>query len=111
MLKDITTSYATFRNNKGKSLETAHFPASYRLTHRSCFRILKRIMKPVFIGKGMCRIIVRSKAKRDRLAKIPEVMVEGSRVIFPEWLTGNIRLILNPKTRQKKQKPEQTELF
>lgn len=59
----------------------------------------------------MYRIIVRSKAKRDRLAKIPEVQIDGTRVIFPEWLTGNIRLILNPKTHRKIEPPEQTELF
>ena len=45
-------------------------------------------MKAVPIGKGMYRIIVRSKEKRKRLSKIPEVIVESNRVIFPEWLTS-----------------------
>ena len=58
----------------------------------------------------MCRIIVRSKTKRERLARIPEVRVEGTRVIFPEWLSGNIRLIVNPRTK-KRDKPEQIDLF
>lgn len=63
------------------------------------------------IGKGMCRVIVRSKAKRSRLAKIPGVQVSGTRVIFPEWVTGNIRRILHPPKKKKTLKPEQTELF
>jgi len=67
-------------------------------------------MKQISIGKGMCRIIVRSKTKRERLARIPEVRVEGTRVIFPEWLSGNIRLIVNPRTK-KRDKPEQIDLF
>jgi len=35
-------------------------------------------MKAVFIGKGMYRITVRSKVKRERLSKIPEVK-EGTK--------------------------------
>ncbi len=65
----------------------------------------------VSIGKGMCRIIVKSKAKRARLEKIPEVTVDGTRVIFPEWMTGNIRKIVNPVRRKKEKKIEQTGLF
>ena len=67
-------------------------------------------MNIVFIGKGMCRIIVRSKAKREKLARIPDVRVEGTRVFFPEWLRRNIELIIEPKAR-KKPKAEQIELF
>jgi len=59
----------------------------------------------------MYRITVRSKTKRERLARIPEVRVEGIRVIFPEWLIGNIRLILNPKTKHRKRQSVQMELF
>ncbi|MBA7568618.1 hypothetical protein ES708_10351 [subsurface metagenome] len=68
-------------------------------------------MKVILIGKGMCRIIVRSKSKRERLSRIPEVSVDGNRVIFPEWLTGNIRMIVNPAVKRKTPKPVQTELF
>ena len=69
------------------------------------------IMKPIFIGKGMYRIIVRSKAKRDRLSKIPDVHIEGTRVVFPGWLTGNIRRIVAPHPKKSTEKAEQTELF
>ena len=68
-------------------------------------------MKAVRIGKGMCRIIVRSHEKQERLAKIPDVVVDGNRVIFPEWLTGNLKMILKPPAKKKKPKPEQTKLF
>ena len=68
-------------------------------------------MKIVLIGKGMCRIIVRSKEKRERLSRVPEVRIDGIRVIFPEWLTGNIRQMLNPRKRKKQPEPEQFELF
>jgi len=63
------------------------------------------------IGKGMCRVTVRSKAKRSRLARIPGVQVSGMRVIFPEWISGNIRRIIDPPIKKKVLKPEQTELF
>ena len=68
-------------------------------------------MKAVHIGKGMYRVTVRSKGKRERLAKIPEVCVDGDRVIFPEWLTGNIKLLLNPPAHKKKSRPVQTKLL
>ena len=63
------------------------------------------------IGKGMYRIIIRSKLKRNRLAKIPGVKVEGIRVIFPEWIAPNIKRILDPPGKKKKPKAEQMELF
>ena len=59
----------------------------------------------------MCRITVRSKAKREKLAKVPEIRVEGTRVIFPEWLIGNVRLILDPKMKRRKRVAVQMELF
>ena len=68
-------------------------------------------MKAVPIGKGMYRIIVRSKEKRKRLAKIPEVIVEGNRVIFPEWLKGNITQIVEPLKKKKKSKVKQARLL
>ncbi len=66
---------------------------------------------PVQIGKGMCRIIVKSRTKRERLEKIPEVTVDGARVIFPEWMAGNISRIIHPVRKKKSVKTEQTGLF
>ena len=68
-------------------------------------------MKAVQIGKGMYRIIVHSKEKRKRLAKMPEVIIEGNRVIFPEWLTGNIKQIVEPLKKKKKSKIKQIRLL
>ena len=68
-------------------------------------------MEAVPIGKGMFRIIVRSKAKRERLALIPEVQIDGVRVIFPRWLYGSIRLLVDPRPKRKTKAPEQTNLF
>ena len=63
------------------------------------------------IGKGMYRIIVRSKAKRDRLARIPGVQVKGTRVIFPEWLVVNIKRIVDPPPQKRDIPAKQTDLF
>ncbi len=68
-------------------------------------------MNALPIGKGFLRIIVRSKAKRERLSKISEVRIEGARVIFPEWLAGNIRRLVDPSPRRRTKKPVQTTLF
>lgn len=67
--------------------------------------------KFVAIGKGMYRITVRSRAKRERLERIPEVQVDGIRVVFPEWLLGNIRRILIPSQRKTTPKGEQIDMF
>jgi hypothetical protein len=63
------------------------------------------------IGKGMFRAIVRSKAKRDRLARIPGVQISGSRVIFPAWAAAGIRRILFPPEKRKTAPAEQLKLF
>ncbi|MFC1508262.1 hypothetical protein ACFL60_01075 [Candidatus Omnitrophota bacterium] len=63
------------------------------------------------IGKGMYRITVRSKAKRDRLARIPGVQVKGTRVIFPEWLVVNIKRIIDPPQKKMETPVKQTDLF
>jgi hypothetical protein len=68
-------------------------------------------MKAVFIGKGMYRITVRSKAKREKISRIPDVQVEGTKVVFPEWLSNHIKQILKPTAKRKKPKAIQTELF
>lgn len=63
------------------------------------------------IGKGIYRLTVRSKAKRDRLAKIPGVQIKGTRVIFPEWLAVNIERIVDPPPKKKDIPAKQTDLF
>ncbi len=68
-------------------------------------------MKAVFIGKGLYRITVRSKHKRERLSKIPEIRVEGNRVVFPEWLSGSVEHIINPRRRKRVSRPTQMSLF
>lgn len=68
-------------------------------------------MKVVSIGKGMLRIIVRSKEKKARLSKIPDILIEGNRVIFPEWLSGNIKMIVDPVRKKKAPKMEQSKLL
>ena len=68
-------------------------------------------MKVVKIGKGLCRIIVRSKTQRQRLSRIPEVSVHGNRVIFPESLSNDISFILKTPSKKKQSKTVQTKLF
>ena len=68
-------------------------------------------MKVVMIGKGMCRITVRSPKKRQRLSRIPEVSIHGNRVIFPIRFLNEIELIINPPGKVKKPENIQTELF
>ena len=63
------------------------------------------------IGKGMYRLTVRSKIKRDRLAKIPGVQVKGTRAIFPEWLVMHIKQIIDPPQKKKDTHAKQTNLF
>ena len=68
-------------------------------------------MNAVHIGKGMYRIVVRSKEKRERLSRIPGVHIDGNRAIFPEKLIGSIELILRPAIKRKSRKPIQTSLL
>ena len=69
-------------------------------------------MKAVHIGKGMYRITVRSRAKRQRLALFPEVLIKGERVIFPAWLHGSIKRLVHPGPKRKRSPlPVQTSLF
>ncbi|MHB9028434.1 MAG: hypothetical protein ACYC9O_06675 [Candidatus Latescibacterota bacterium] len=68
-------------------------------------------MEAVPIGKGLYRIIVRSRAKRERLALIPEVQIEGIRVIFPEWMYGSIKRLIQVQPKRKSSLPEQTDIF
>lgn len=68
-------------------------------------------MKVVSIGKGLYRVTIRSKEKRDRLAKIPDVTVDGVRVIFPEGILKHVKSIIESRARSRSTDPEQTSLF
>jgi hypothetical protein len=68
-------------------------------------------MNVIYIGKGFCRTIVRSGRKRERLGRVPEVSIYGERVIFPEWMTENVRKIIEGRRRIRRESPEQVELF
>ena len=67
--------------------------------------------KFVAIGKGMYRVTVRSRAKRERLERIPEVQIDGMRVVFPEWMAGNIQRLLVPSPRKSTPAGEQIDIF
>jgi hypothetical protein len=68
-------------------------------------------MKAVAIGKGLYRITIRSKAKLERISKIPGVIVDNSRVIFPANLYSGIKMILEPPSKRKPKEHTQTKLF
>ena len=53
----------------------------------------------VNIGKGMLRINVKNKRKRRLLTRIEGVTVDGSRVIFPAWMFGNIFMLMTGRKR------------
>lgn len=53
------------------------------------------------IGRGLCRVRVKSEAKRAALAKCPDIQVHGFRVIFPEHLYGAVKGALLRKSRKK----------
>jgi len=59
------------------------------------------------IGRGLCRVRVKSEAKRAALAKFPEVEVHGFRVIFPERLYGAVKGALLRKSKKRRQRTEQ----
>lgn len=63
-------------------------------------------METVDIGKGMLRITVRSKARRDRLKAIAGVTVRKERVIFPTWMRKSIEGIL-VRSRRRERRAEQ----
>lgn len=62
------------------------------------------------IGRGMCRITIRSASKRRRLAAVPGVMVDGDRVIFPNEMTGAIIGSLKCWTRRRPRRETQMAL-
>ncbi|MCR4331054.1 MAG: hypothetical protein NUV49_04225 [Patescibacteria group bacterium] len=42
------------------------------------------------IGKSMLRVTVKSESRRKKYGKIPGVIVQGDRVIFPESLESTV---------------------
>ena len=56
----------------------------------------------VDIGKGMKRVRVRSKARREKAARVHEVIVDGDRVIFPASLFGAVMAALGHGQKGKK---------
>jgi hypothetical protein len=53
----------------------------------------------VAIGKGLCRIKIKSQNMRDRLAELPNVMVDNQRVIFPAAQVKEINAVLRTTKR------------
>ncbi len=66
---------------------------------------------PVDIGRGKMRMVVRSAAVKKRLANIPEVVIDGNRVIYPKWMSGSIERVVQRAKRKRGQRVEQTEIF
>lgn len=64
-----------------------------------------------YIGNGKYRIIVRRRDKLARLRNIPGIIVDGNRVIFPEWLAASVEMIVRGRRRRRKPRPVQEELF
>ncbi|MCK9327877.1 MAG: hypothetical protein M0P69_20450 [Bacteroidales bacterium] len=64
---------------------------------------------PVSIGRGLCRITVRSRRNRDRLAAIPGAIIDGYRVIVPEEYAGAVTGSLRAWRRKSKAKYTQDE--
>jgi hypothetical protein len=56
----------------------------------------------VNIGKGMKRVRVRSRTRRERAARVHEVIVEGDRVIFPASLFGAVMAAIGQKKEGKR---------
>lgn len=74
---------------------------------------MKRTSEIVGIGKGLCRLTVKSRKQRDLYARIPGVWIDdrdaeylGYRVIFPERMRGMIESTLQ-KGQRKPEKPPQ----
>lgn len=65
----------------------------------------------VNIGKGLCRIKVRSAHLRGKLAAMPEVVFSGDRAVFPHWMRPNVeRLISRPNRKRPRPDASQIEL-
>jgi hypothetical protein len=68
-------------------------------------------MTAVSIGKGLERVIVHSEAKRKKLASMPEIRVYDRRVIYPEWMAGMVKNVIDGKRRKRRPHSEQLTLF
>lgn len=67
-------------------------------------------MQMIPIGRGLWRVKVKSKAKREALSKTPGIRVVGERVIFPEEMYGAVKGGLLRKSRKRREKPEQMKI-
>ena len=74
---------------------------------------MKHPSEIVGIGKGLCRLTVKTRKQRDFYARIPGVRIDdrdaeylGYRVIFPERMRGLIESTLQ-KGQRKPEKPPQ----
>ena len=56
----------------------------------------------VDIGKGMKRVKVRSRARRERAARIHEVIIEDDRVYFKSSLIGAVMAAMGQKKQRKR---------
>lgn len=64
-----------------------------------------------YLGLGKYRIIVRRKDKLRRLRRLPEVMVDGERVIYPGWMAAAVAQIIRGRRRSREKRPEQEDMF
>jgi hypothetical protein len=69
--------------------------------HRT--RSHKSDLDAVNIGKGLTRVIVRSRSKRAKIvAVVHEIIIDGDRVIFPASLFGAVMASLKKGKRKGK---------
>lgn len=54
------------------------------------------------IGKDFCRITTKSKAKQKKLSKIPGVIIEVDRIIFPEKYRHQIEKMFQKKPKKRR---------
>ena len=65
--------------------------------------------RAVDIGRGLCRIIVRSRAVRKRFEDQPGIIVRDERVIFPAELANGMLKALRKRRRSAGPRDEQME--
>lgn len=65
----------------------------------------------VAIGKGLYRVTVRSRVKREKLAAIPGVRVEDDRLIVGEELRGPVLNFLGRRRQKREPAPQQMEIW
>lgn len=78
---------------------------------------MKRASEIVSIGKGLCRLTVRTRKQRDLYARIPGVRIDdrdaeflGYRAIFPERMRGLIESTLKNSQRKPEPPPQPVQM-